>query len=88
LAPQDVPFIFSKLKHEIIGEPFDISLDGLIEYLRFDAVQLSQIAVKHHLLTANEEYHPLDMLDRYKRLVLTHGDYYTGGLTPYPDQRY
>jgi len=54
LVPQNIRFICRQLKHEIRGEPPEVSFDGAVERLGLDSVQQGQIAIQHHLFAANQ----------------------------------
>ena len=45
-------FLLGQLKHESIREAFAVTLDGLIQNLRFHTIEHGNIAVKYHLNTA------------------------------------
>jgi hypothetical protein len=42
------------LEHEVLGEPLNVTLDGLHESACFDLIQIGQVGVEHHALTANK----------------------------------
>jgi len=64
MEPQAFKLLRRKLEHEVLGKTPDIAPDGLIERLCFNAIELGEVRVQHHLLPANQEDGPLDALRR------------------------
>jgi hypothetical protein len=48
------------LKHEVVGEPLKVPLHGLIQHFRFNAIELGQVGVEQHFLSADQQYRLLN----------------------------
>jgi hypothetical protein len=44
----------SQLEHEILRKSFNVSFNGLVERLCFNAVQSGKVLVQHHFLSSKE----------------------------------
>src|SRR5882757_3305994 len=67
------------LEAEIVREALGVTLNGLVEDARLDAVNPGEIAVEQHAVTAQDEDRVADLLDRHRvgmlRLSRAHRDY-------------
>jgi hypothetical protein len=55
-------FIQSELEHEVLGKSAQVPFDGLIKHLDRHSVELGKIAVEHHLLSAQDQDNPFNVL--------------------------
>jgi len=68
LEPQVAELLHAQLKHEVFRESLQVAPNRAIKLLGFNLIELRQIGVQHHFLTANEQSPPLDNLRRYLRI--------------------
>jgi hypothetical protein len=59
-----IRFLGGKLEHEIGRKASRVSLNGLVQVARRHRVQLGQVPVEQHLLSAEQQDAPLDSFGR------------------------
>jgi len=73
LQPQAGEFFVAELKHEVLGEALPIAVDLLVQPLGALAVELGQIGVEQHALTADDEDALSDFADGQRLDHRRHG---------------